>query len=56
MTIFGISAAKIWLGIGQTIYMVGLSLIFGLIIAFPLAILRYVGYYGHIYKNACMSL
>ena len=39
MTIFGISAAKIWLGIGQTIYMVGLSLIFGLIIAFPLAIL-----------------
>ena len=25
MTIFGISAAKIWLGIGQTLYMVGLS-------------------------------
>ena len=28
MTIFGISTAKIWLGIGQTVYMVGLSLIF----------------------------
>lgn len=42
MTIFGISAAKLWLGIGQTIYMVGLSLVFGLVIAFPLAILLFV--------------
>lgn len=40
--IFGISAAKIWLSVGQTIYMVGLSLIFGLILAFPLAITLFV--------------
>ena len=40
--IFGIRAAKVWLSIGQTIYMVGLSLVFGLVIAFPLAILLFV--------------
>jgi len=40
--IFGISASKIWLSIGQTIYMVGLSLVFGLIIAFPLAIVLFL--------------
>jgi len=49
--IFGISAAKIWLGIGQTIYMVGLSLVFGLILAFPLAILLFVTRKGGIKQN-----
>ena len=55
MTIFGISAAKIWLGIGQTIYMVGLSLIFGLIIAFPLAILLFVTRRGGINENLVIN-
>ena len=55
MTIFGISAAKIWLGIGQTIYMVGLSLIFGLIIAFPLAILLFVTRGGGINENLVIN-
>jgi len=51
MTIFGISATKIWLGIGQTFYMVGLSLIFGLILAFPLAILLFITRKGGIKQN-----
>jgi len=51
MTIFGISAAKIWLGIGQTVYMVGLSLVFGLILAFPLAILLFITRKGGIKQN-----
>jgi len=51
MTIFGISASKIWLGIGQTVYMVGLSLLFGLIIAFPLAILLFITRKGGIKQN-----
>lgn len=49
--IFGISAAKIWLGIGQTVYMVGLSLLFGLVIAFPLAILLFITRKGGIKQN-----
>ena len=49
--IFGISAAKVWLSIGQTIYMVGLSLVFGLAIAFPLAILLFVTRKGGIKQN-----
>ncbi|MCQ2584754.1 MAG: ABC transporter permease [Treponema sp.] len=49
--IFGVSAAKIWLSIGQTIYMVGLSLLFGLIIAFPLAILLFTTRKGGIKQN-----
>ena len=49
--IFGISAAKVWLSIGQTIYMVGLSLVFGLVIAFPLAILLFVTRKGGIKQN-----
>lgn len=40
--IFGISAAKIYTGIFQTVYMVGLSLLFGLIIAFPLAVTLFI--------------
>lgn len=55
MTIFGISAAKIWLGIGQTIYMVGLSLVFGLVIAFPLAILLFVTRKGGIKQNLIVN-
>lgn len=55
MTIFGISAAKIWLGIGQTVYMVGLSLIFGLIIAFPLAVLLFVTRRGGINENLVVN-
>ena len=55
MTIFGISAAKIWLGIGQTVYMVGLSLIFGLIIAFPLAVLLFVTRRGGINENLVLN-
>lgn len=51
MTIFGISATKIWLGIGQTFYMVGLSLVFGLILAFPLAILLFITRKGGIKQN-----
>lgn len=51
MTIFGISATKIWLGIGQTLYMVGLSLVFGLILAFPLAILLFITRKGGIKQN-----
>ena len=49
--IFGIRAAKVWLSIGQTIYMVGLSLVFGLVIAFPLAILLFVTRKGGIKQN-----
>ena len=49
--IFRISAAKVWLSIGQTIYMVGLSLVFGLVIAFPLAILLFVTRKGGIKQN-----
>ncbi len=55
MTIFGISAAKIWLGIGQTVYMLGLSLIFGLIIAFPLAVLLFVTRRGGINENLVVN-
>ena len=55
MTIFGISAATIWLGIGQTVYMVGLSLIFGLIIAFPLAVLLFVTRRGGINENLVVN-
>ena len=55
MTIFGISTAKIWLGIGQTVYMVGLSLIFGLIIAFPLAVLLFVTRRGGINENLVVN-
>ena len=55
MTIFGISAAKIWLGIGQTVYMLGLSLIFGLIIAFPLAVLLFVTRRGGINENLVLN-
>lgn len=40
--IFGVSTSKIWLSIGQTIYMVGLGLVFGLVIAFPLAVGLYI--------------
>lgn len=40
--IFGISASKIWLSIGQTVYMVGISLLAGLLIAFPLAIILFL--------------
>ena len=32
--IFGVSLSKIYLSIGQTFYMVALSLVFGLLIAF----------------------
>lgn len=49
--IFGVSTEKILLSIGQTIYMVGLSLLFGLIIAFPLAILLFVTRKGGIKQN-----
>lgn len=49
--LFGVSTAKIWLSIGQTIYMVGLSLLFGLIIAFPLAILLFTTRKGGIKQN-----
>lgn len=49
--IFGVSTAKIWLSIGQTIYMVGLSLLFGLVIAFPLAILLFTTRKGGIKQN-----
>lgn len=49
--IFGVSTEKVLLSIGQTIYMVGLSLLFGLIIAFPLAILLFVTRKGGIKQN-----
>ena len=49
--IFGVSTEKILLSIGQTIYMVGLSLLFGLIIALPLAILLFVTRKGGIKQN-----
>lgn len=49
--IFGVSTAKIWLSIGQTIYMVGLSLLFGLLLAFPLAILLFTTRKGGIKQN-----
>lgn len=49
--IFGVSTAKIWLSIGQTIYMVGLSLLFGLVLAFPLAILLFTTRKGGIKQN-----
>lgn len=49
--IFGISAAKIYTGIFQTLYMVGVSLLFGLIIAFPLAIILFITRKGGIKEN-----
>lgn len=49
--IFGITASKIYLSIGQTIYMVGLSLLFGLVIAFPLAVLLFITRKGGIKQN-----
>lgn len=49
--IFGISASKIYLSIGQTFYMVGLSLVFGLVIAFPLAITLFITRSGGIKPN-----
>lgn len=49
--IFGVSTEKILISIGQTIYMVGLSLIFGLILAFPLAILLFTTRKGGIKQN-----
>lgn len=49
--IFGISASKIWLSIGQTLYMVGFSLLAGLLIAFPLAILLFLTRSGGIKQN-----
>ena len=49
--IFGISAAKIYTGIFQTLYMVGLSLLFGLIIGLPLAVLLFVTRKGGIKQN-----
>lgn len=49
--IFGVSSAKILLSIGQTFYMVGLSLVFGLVLAFPLAILLFITRRGGIKQN-----
>ena len=49
--IFGISASKIWLSIGQTVYMVGISLLSGLLIAFPLAIILFLTRKGGIKQN-----
>lgn len=49
--IFGVSTEKILISIGQTIYMVGLSLIFGLILAFPLAVLLFTTRKGGIKQN-----
>ena len=49
--IFGISASKIWLSIGQTVYMVGISLLAGLLIAFPLAIILFLTRKGGIKQN-----
>ena len=49
--IFGVSSSKIWLSIGQTVYMVGLGLVFGLIIAFPLAVGLFITRRGGIKQN-----
>ena len=49
--IFGVSASKIYLSIGQTFYMVALSLVFGLLIAFPLAIILFISRKGGIKQN-----
>lgn len=49
--IFGISASKIWLSIGQTVYMVGISLLAGLLIAFLLAIILFLTRKGGIQQN-----
>ena len=49
--IFGISASKIYLSIGQTFYMVGLALVFGLLIAFPLAITLFITRKGGLKQN-----
>ncbi|MBQ0052464.1 MAG: ABC transporter permease [Treponema sp.] len=49
--IFGVTAAKIYTSIFQTIYMVGLSLVFGLVIAFPLAVVLFSTRKGGIKEN-----
>ena len=49
--IFGVSLSKIYLSIGQTFYMVALSLVFGLLIAFPLAIILFITRSGGIKQN-----
>ncbi len=50
--IFGVSIQKIWLSVGQTVYMVALSLLFGLIIAFPLALILFATRKGGIKQNS----
>lgn len=49
--IFGISAAKIYTGIFQTLYMVGFSLLAGLVIALPLAVILFLTRKGGLKEN-----
>ena len=49
--IFGVSIEKIYTSIFQTIYMVGVSLILGLVIAFPLAVLLFLTRKGGLKQN-----
>ena len=49
--IFGISAAKVYTSIFQTLYMVGVSLLVGLVIALPLAVTLFLTRKGGLKEN-----
>ncbi|MCQ2582785.1 MAG: ABC transporter permease [Treponema sp.] len=50
--IFGVPSAKILTSVGQTFYMLGISLIVGVIIGFPLAVILVLTRKGGIKENA----
>lgn len=52
--IFGVSIEKIYTSIFQTIYMVGVALAAGLVIAFPLAVVLFVTRKGGLKQNAAV--
>ncbi len=50
-TFLGIPLEKIWLSIAQTIYMVGIALIIGSVLAFIIAVLLFFTKKGGLYEN-----
>lgn len=48
----GIPLEKIWLSIAQTIYMVGIALLIGSVLAFAVAVLLFFTRKGGLYENA----
>lgn len=50
----GIPLEKIWLSIAQTIYMVGIALLIGSVLAFAIAVLLFFTKKGGLYENAAI--